>query len=111
MSASVRMRQKKGFEFPVCEGCRELASDVGRVSKRTRFKRSSRSIRAWWRALRSIAPDADPECSISDENEVCLTRRESCTDFPEVSMQLLDPSKRTLAACGGFSSRGKHHNT
>ena len=31
MSVSVRMRQKKGFAFSVREGCRELASEVGRV--------------------------------------------------------------------------------
>ena len=35
-----------GFAFAVREGCRELASEVGRVSERTRFKRRSRSIRA-----------------------------------------------------------------
>ena len=37
---------EKGFAFAVREGCRELPSEVGRVSERTRFKRSSRSIRA-----------------------------------------------------------------
>ena len=46
MSASVQMCQKKGFSFAVREGCRQLASEVGRVLERTRFKRSSRSIRA-----------------------------------------------------------------
>ena len=39
---------EKGFAFAVREGCRELASQVGRVSERTRFKSSSRSIRARW---------------------------------------------------------------
>ena len=52
MSASA---SEKGFTFAVREGCRELASEVGRVSERRRFKRSSRSIRARSRALRSIA--------------------------------------------------------
>ena len=44
--------------FAVGEGCRELASEVGRVSVRTRFKGSSRSIRARSRALRFNALDA-----------------------------------------------------
>ena len=30
----------KGFAFAVRRGCRELASEVGRVSERARFKRS-----------------------------------------------------------------------
>ena len=47
--------RKKGFAFAVREGCGELASVVGRVSERTRFKRSSRPIRARPRALHSIA--------------------------------------------------------
>ena len=55
-SASVRV---KGFAFAVREGCRELTSEVGRVSERTRFKRSSRSIRARSRAHRSIALEGD----------------------------------------------------
>ena len=57
----------------------------------TRFKRSSTSIRAWSRAVRSIAPDVGSECSSSDENEVSLAFMESRADFPEVSLQLLDP--------------------
>ena len=40
------MRRKKGFAFAVGEGCLELASEVGRVSERTSFKKSSRSVRA-----------------------------------------------------------------
>ena len=59
---------EKGFAFAVREGCRELASEVGRVSERTRFKRSSRSIRARSRALSPAL-------------------NESCTDFPEVLLQ------------------------
>ena len=74
------------------KGCRELASEVGRVSERTRFTRSSRSVRAWSRALRSIAPDVGLECSSSDENEGSLAGRECRADFPEVSLQLLNPS-------------------
>ena len=38
----------------VREVCRELASEVGRVSERTRFNRSSRSVRARSRALRLL---------------------------------------------------------
>ena len=48
---------EKGFAFAVREGCRELASKVGRVSERTRFKRSSRSIRA-----RSRGPSRRMSC-------------------------------------------------
>ena len=59
------------------------------VSERTSFKRSSRSIRARSRALRSIAPDVDLDSSgSSDENEVSLARRESCADLPGVSLDL-----------------------
>ena len=72
MSAS-----EKGFGFAIREGRRELAAEVGRVSERTRFKRSSGSSCARSRALRSIAPDVDLECSSSDEDEVSLARRES----------------------------------
>ena len=49
---------EKGFAFAVRDGCRELASEVGRVSELTSFERSSRSIRARSRALRSIVPEA-----------------------------------------------------
>ena len=48
---------EEGFVFADREGCRELASEVGRVSERTKFKRSSRSIRDRSCAIRSIAPD------------------------------------------------------
>ena len=60
MSASARML--KCFAFAVREGCRELASEVGRVSERTRFKSSSRSIRARSRAVRSVALDVVLVC-------------------------------------------------
>ena len=75
--ASVRMPSEEGLAVAVREGCRELAWEVGRVSERPWFKRSSRSIRARSRALRSIAPDAVLECASSDEDEVSLARRES----------------------------------
>ena len=68
----------------------------------TRFKRSSTSIRARSRALRSIAPDVVLECSSSDDDEVSLAQRETCADFPEVTVQLLDPSEWRLAAYGAF---------
>ena len=83
---------EKGFAFAVREGCRELASEVGRVSERRRFKRSSRS-----RALRSIAPGVDLESSSSDENEVSLARRASL-GLPWG----VDLSERRLATYGGF---------
>ena len=41
--------------FAVCEGCRELASEIGRVSERTRFKTSFRFICALSCGFRSIA--------------------------------------------------------
>ena len=50
---------EKCFSFAVRVGCRELASEVGRASERTKFMRSSRSVCAGSRALRSIAPDVD----------------------------------------------------
>ena len=101
-SASVRMCQKKGFAFAVCEGCRELASEVGRVSERTRFNRSSRSIWARSRALRYNAPGAGLGCSSSNEDVMSIARRECRADFPIVSLQLLDPLEWKLAVCGGF---------
>ena len=58
----------------------------------TRIKRRSRSIRATSRALRSI----------SQEDEVSLALKESRADFPEVSLQHLDPSEWKLAAYGAF---------
>ena len=69
---------EKGFAFVIREGCRELDSEVGRVSERTRFKRSSRANRARSRARRSIAPEVGLECSGSDENEVSLALKKSC---------------------------------
>ena len=68
----------------------------------TKFKRSSRSIRARWRALGSIAPVVDLVCSSSDEGEVSLARRESCADFRKYRSNFLDPSEWTLAAYGLF---------
>ena len=72
---------EKGFAFAVREGCRELASELGRVSERARFKSSSGSIRARSRALPSIAPDDVLDCSCSEEGEVSLARRESRANF------------------------------
>ena len=93
---------EKGIALAVREGCRELASEVGRVSEWTRFKNSSRSIRAKSRALRTIAPEAGLECFSSDENEVSLARRECRADILEASLQLLDSSEWKLAAYGGL---------
>ena len=101
MSGVCTDASEKGLAFAVREGCRELALEVGRVSERARFKRSSRSIRAKSRALRYIAPDVGLDCSSSDENEASLAGGES-SGLPEVSLHILDPSKWTLTACGGF---------
>ena len=42
------------------------------------------------------------ECLSSEEDEVSIARQESRADFPEVSLQLLDPSEWILTAYGGF---------
>ena len=80
-------------------------SEVGRDSERTRFKRSSRSIRSRSRALRSISPGVDLDSSGSDENEVSLARKESRTDFPEVSLQLLDPTEWKWRGTAAYHAR------
>ena len=90
-----------GFVFAVRRGCLELALEVGRFSERTRFKRSSKSIRARSHALRFIASDAGLEFS-GGEDEVSLSHREGCAKFPEVSLQLLYPSEWRLVAYGVF---------
>ena len=72
---------------------------MGRVSERTRCKKSSVS-----RALGSIAPDVVLECSRFDEDEVSLAQRESRADS-EVS-QLLDPWEWRLTVYGGFVREG-----
>ena len=46
------------------------------------------------------------ECSSSDEDKVSLAQRESRADFPEVLLQLLDPSAWTSVAYGGFVREG-----
>ena len=102
MSASALMRRKKVFAFAVRAGCRELASEVGRVSERTRFQRSSTIVRARSRALKTVASKAVSECFCSSGDEVSLSQRESCADFPEVSLQLLDPSAWDLVAIRAF---------
>ena len=43
---------EKRFALAAREGCRERGSEDGQVSERTRFQRSSRSIRARTRALK-----------------------------------------------------------
>ena len=54
------------------------------------------------RALRCIAPGVDSETSGSDEIEESLAQKECRTDFPEMSLQLQDPSEWTFTTCGGF---------
>ena len=94
---------EKGVTVAVRAGCRELASEVGRGSERTGFQRSSRSIRAKSRALRSTAPEAGLEFSSWDEEVMSLARRKSRADFPEVSLPHLGPSEWKKVAYGGFS--------
>ena len=50
----------------------------------------------------SIVPESGLECSSSDEDVISLSRRESCADFAELSLELLELSEWTLAAYGGF---------
>ena len=98
-SASVRMRRKMGSRS---RSLKDVVSQPRRsVSERTRFRRSSRSIRARSRAFRSIAPGVDSESSGSDENEGSLARRE-CRTVLDASLQLLwiplhGDSQRTVA--------------
>ena len=80
---------EKGFAFAVREGCRELASEVGRVSERTSFQRSSRSGRAKSCGLKTVAPESFRNAP-----------RQSRADFPEVSSQLLDPTAWEWVAYG-----------
>ena len=90
-----------GFAFAVCEGCHELASEVGRVSQRTRFPSSSRSIGARSRALRFIALVVDWKVQVRTRTRGRLHNR----NFAQTSLGCLcnlDPSKWRLAEYGGF---------
>ena len=80
MSAPLVMQRRKVLRWRFAMGCRELASEVGRVSKRTRCKRNSRSVRARSRSFGALALDAMSEYSRSEEDErgVAYTTRESC---------------------------------
>ena len=80
--ASVKMHRRKGFAFAVREGCRELASEVGRVSERTGFKRRSKSIRARSHALRFIALDVALDISGSGEDAVSLSQKRESRRLP-----------------------------
>ena len=61
---------EEGFAFAVREGCRELASEVGRVSERTRFKSSSRSIR-WSVQVRTRVRCRLPEGRVARTSQKC----------------------------------------
>ena len=94
----------KGFAFAFREGCLELASEVGRVSERTTFKRSARS-----RALKTVVPAVVAECSSFGEDEVSLSWREGRAEFPG---GVSATSGSLSVGIGGprcFLSRGKHH--
>ena len=86
---------EKGFPSAVREGCRERASEVGRVSERKRFVRSSRSVRAQTRALRAVPPEAASAFSSPEEDEVSLAWR-------EVSLRLQDRPAGDLVTHGVF---------
>ena len=113
-SASVHASEK-GFAFEVGEGCRELASEVGLVSERKRYRRSSRSTPCL--AACASLHRARGQFGVFKFGRGCdvACRGESRADFPEVSLKLLDPSEWKLAAYGGFfreeniSSRSTFH--
>ena len=80
MSASVRTHRFKGTRSSLFVlGCRESWNGQGPREA------PSRRMSFWSR-------------SCSDEDEVSLAQRESRADFPEVPLQLLDPSQWKLAA-------------
>ena len=92
---------EKGFAFAVLEGCRELASEVGRVSERTRFKRSSRSVVPG--RVRSV-----PFHQVSVRNVQVRTRMRCRLPEGRVAWTALrfrynlDPMEWTSAAYGAF---------
>ena len=87
-SAFVRMHWKRASRSWFVK---DVASWLRRWAvSRTRFKSSS------------IAREVSLERSSSDEDEVSLAQKERCADFPEVSLQLLDPSEWRLTVYGGF---------
>ena len=79
---------EKCFAFAVREGCRELASEVGRFSEQTRFERTSKSIRA---RSRHFIPS--------------LRKLVLC-----VQVQMKMPGME-IGGVPCFLSRGKHHNS
>ena len=101
---------EKGLAFAVREGCRELALEVGLVSERARFKRSSRSIRAKSRALRYIAPDVGSDCSSSDENEASLAGGE-LSGLPRGVVAHFGSLEMDADGLWWLLPGGKHHRT
>ena len=92
------MRQKKGFAFAVREGW--LGKPV--VSESEQDSRAVPGPHVPDRALRSITPGVDLENSSPDDMRCRIKCR---ADFPEVSLQLLDPScmpssLRRIDICG-----------
>ena len=101
MCASVRMRRKSGSHS------RSVKDVVSLPRRSVVFRRGQGSKEAPGpsvpgRVRFAQPPDFDLESSGSDENEGSLPRRECRADFPEVSLQLLDPSKWRLAAYDCF---------
>ena len=99
MSASVRMHRKRAsrsrFVKYVVNWLRSWA-----VSRSGQGSRAVPGPSVPGRVL--SAPSRRMLFWSSDEDEVSLARRESDADFPEASLQLLDPQERKLAAYGGF---------
>ena len=104
-SASVRLHPKRDLAFAVRKGCRELASEVGRVSERTRLRSSSQVHPRQVNVRFAPSRRKSVWCSSPDEDELSLALRESGTDFPAVSLQLLNPSKWRLTAYGAVVIR------
>lgn len=84
------------FAFTVHDGCRELCSEVGRVSERTRFHRKVQICSCQV----AYAQGSGSQCSSSGEENVSHARRESRADFPEVSWRLLEHQRGD--GCGYF---------
>ena len=88
-----------------------MASEVGRVSERTRFKRTSMSIRARLRALRSIAPEASLECSSSDDDVMSLAHKRGSRGLPGNVVATSGSLEMEIDGLLRFLSRRKHHRS
>ena len=68
----------KGFPFAVRDGCRGLASEVGRVSQRTRFKSSSKSAPSHWMLFWSFQVRTRMRCRLPEGSVARSSRKCGC---------------------------------